>query len=248
MASGRFRPCREWASRWTKPPIVSSRITWLKVDTAKCSAVAAIGPSRLRAATPTRTAWAVAAIFFASHGLPQSEMSGCAMLTARFRNNSSNSGRSTRRSPVAIGTASRAPKRPSVRASNRKRGDQASKSPRNSSLSSDENSPSAERSSTKSRRMSSLQSGEGVDATPKDLTAAEYNFRRLPAWLFVMAMPTAAQDDPTPELDGLALTKSQNGRKNCVLHGRLSSTQGTAILAQYSPTESAANIRDAEYA
>ena len=67
---------------------------------------------------------------------------------------------------------SRAPKRPSVRAPNRERGDQASKSPRNSSLSSDENAPSAERSSTKSRRTSSVQSDEGADTTPKDPTRA----------------------------------------------------------------------------
>ena len=63
---------------------------------------------------------------------------------------------------------SRAPKRPSVRAF--KRGEQAAKPPQNSSLSSDENAPLAERSSTKSLPTSSAQSHERVDATPKDPT------------------------------------------------------------------------------
>jgi hypothetical protein len=61
---------------------------------------------------------------------------------------------------------SRAPKRLSARAS--KRGNQASKSPGNSSLSSDENAALAERSSTKSQRMSNVQSHEGAAATPSD--------------------------------------------------------------------------------
>ena len=61
---------------------------------------------------------------------------------------------------------SRGPKRPSVRT--RKRADQASKSPRNSSFSSDENAPLAVRSSTKPQRMSNVPSDEGAGATPKD--------------------------------------------------------------------------------
>jgi hypothetical protein len=65
---------------------------------------------------------------------------------------------------------SRTPKRPSVRA--QKRGDQASKSPRNSRFSSEEHAPSAERPSTNSQRPSSMQSDEGVGATPKDPTRA----------------------------------------------------------------------------
>jgi len=53
-----------------------------------------------------------------------------------------------------------------------KRGDQASKSPRNSSFSSDEKAPLSERSSTKSQRTSSAQSVEGAGATPSDLAHA----------------------------------------------------------------------------
>jgi hypothetical protein len=60
---------------------------------------------------------------------------------------------------------SRAPKRPLVRA--RKRGDQASKSPRNSAFSSEEHAPSAERPSTNSQRPSSMQSDEGAGATTR---------------------------------------------------------------------------------
>jgi hypothetical protein len=60
---------------------------------------------------------------------------------------------------------SRAPKRPSERA--RKRATQASKSQRNSSFSSEEHAPSAERPSTKSRRTSSMQSDEGAGATTR---------------------------------------------------------------------------------
>jgi hypothetical protein len=60
----------------------------------------------------------------------------------------------------------RVPKRPSVRAT--KQGEQAFKSMRNSSLSSDENAPLAERSSTKSLATSSAQSDERADATPND--------------------------------------------------------------------------------
>jgi hypothetical protein len=58
---------------------------------------------------------------------------------------------------------SRAPKRPSVRAL--KRGAQASKSPRNSTFSSEE--PSAERPSTNSQRTSSMQPEEGTGATTR---------------------------------------------------------------------------------
>jgi hypothetical protein len=64
----------------------------------------------------------------------------------------------------------RAPKRPSARAL--KRGDQASESPQNSSFSSDENAPLAERSPTKSHRTSSVQSDEGAGASPRDPTRA----------------------------------------------------------------------------
>ena len=60
--------------------------------------------------------------------------------------------------------ASRAPKRPSVRA--RKQGDQASKSPRNPRFSSDKNPPLAgERLSTNFQRPSGMQSDEGAGAT-----------------------------------------------------------------------------------
>jgi hypothetical protein len=62
------------------------------------------------------------------------------------------------------------PKQPSVRAA--KQGEQASKSPWSSILSSDENAPLAERSSSKSHRTSSVQSDEGAGATPRDPTYA----------------------------------------------------------------------------
>jgi hypothetical protein len=62
------------------------------------------------------------------------------------------------------GRPSRAPKRPSVRALERAT---QSKSPRNSSFSSEEHAPSAERSSTNSQRTSSMQSDEGADATAR---------------------------------------------------------------------------------
>ena len=62
-----------------------------------------------------------------------------------------------------------APK-PSVRARNR--ATQASKSPRNSSFSSAEHAPSAERPSTNSQRASSMQPDEGAGATPRDPTRA----------------------------------------------------------------------------
>ena len=60
--------------------------------------------------------------------------------------------------------ASRAPKRPSVRALERAT---QSKSPRNSSFSSEEHRSSAERPSTYSRRTSSMQSDEGTGATTR---------------------------------------------------------------------------------
>jgi hypothetical protein len=60
---------------------------------------------------------------------------------------------------------SRAPKRPPVRAL--KRATQASKSPRNSSFSSEEHAPSAERPSTNSQRTSGMQSDEGARATTR---------------------------------------------------------------------------------
>ena len=59
---------------------------------------------------------------------------------------------------------SRAPKRPSVRALERAT---QSKSPRNSSFSSEEHAPSAERSSTNSQRTSSMQSDEGAGVTTR---------------------------------------------------------------------------------
>ena len=67
--------------------------------------------------------------------------------------------------PVSVADSeppSRAPKRPLGRAL--KQGDQASKSPRNSSFSSGENAPLAERSSTNSQRTSSMQSDVGAGA------------------------------------------------------------------------------------
>jgi hypothetical protein len=60
---------------------------------------------------------------------------------------------------------SRAPKRPSVGAL--KRATQASKSPRNSSCSSEEHAPSLERPSTNSQRTSSMQSDEGAGVTTR---------------------------------------------------------------------------------
>ena len=64
---------------------------------------------------------------------------------------------------------SRASKRLSVRTSKRK--DQASKLPRNSSFSADENAPLVERSSTESHRTSGVQSGEGAGASTSATTA-----------------------------------------------------------------------------
>ena len=58
------------------------------------------------------------------------------------------------------------PRRSPVRA--RKRADQGSKSPRNSSFTSDENAPLAVRSSTKSQRRSNMRSDEAAGATPSD--------------------------------------------------------------------------------
>src|SRR5271165_820739 len=53
-------------------PTISSWITWFGVETAKCNAATpAIGPSGLWGATPTDTASAIAAIFFASSTPPQ---------------------------------------------------------------------------------------------------------------------------------------------------------------------------------
>ena len=63
-------------------------------------------------------------------------------------------------------TPSRGPKRPAVRAP--KRGDQAAKSPRNLRLSSGENGPLAEKSSTKSHRASKVLSAEGAGTTPQE--------------------------------------------------------------------------------
>jgi hypothetical protein len=60
---------------------------------------------------------------------------------------------------------SRAPKRPSVRTSKGK--DQASKLPRKSGFSSDENAPPAERLSIKSHRTASVQSDDGAGASPR---------------------------------------------------------------------------------
>jgi hypothetical protein len=65
---------------------------------------------------------------------------------------------------------SRAPKRQSVWAP--KREGQASKLPRNSSLSSSENGALAEKSSTRSQQTSRMQSDEGASATPRDPTRA----------------------------------------------------------------------------
>ena len=73
--------------------------------------------------------------------------------------------------PISVAEPpSRAPKRPSVRAS--KRGDEASNSSRTSSFSADENAPLPVRSSTKSRRTSRVQSEEGVNAAPRQPTRA----------------------------------------------------------------------------
>jgi hypothetical protein len=66
---------------------------------------------------------------------------------------------------------SRAPKRLSVRTSKGK--DQASKLPRNSSFSSAENAPLAERLSTKSRQMARVQSDEGEGVSPRVATTAQ---------------------------------------------------------------------------
>jgi hypothetical protein len=62
-------------------------------------------------------------------------------------------------------SASRAPKRPSVRTSKGK--DQTSRLPRNSSFSSDGNAALAERLSTKSHRTASVQSDDGAGASPR---------------------------------------------------------------------------------
>jgi len=70
--------------------------------------------------------------------------------------------------PVSVADSerpSRAPKRPLGRAM--KRGDQASRSPRNSGFSSEEDAPSAERPSTNSQRTSSMQSDVGAGATTR---------------------------------------------------------------------------------
>jgi len=80
------------------------------------------------------------------------------------------------RRDAALATAesdppSRAPKRPSVRTSKGK--DQTSKLPRNSSFSSDENAPLAERSSTKSRQTFSVKSDEGAGVSPRVATTAQ---------------------------------------------------------------------------
>ena len=90
---------------------------------------------------------------------------------------------------------SRAPKQPSVRAPKRERGDRGSKSPRNSTFSSDENAPSAERSSTKSLPTSSVQSDEEAGATPRD--------------------PTGAPSQVVADSPGLAL--SAKGRKRTIM-------------------------------
>jgi hypothetical protein len=65
---------------------------------------------------------------------------------------------------------SRAPKRPSVQTL--KGRDQASKSPRNSGFSSDENAPLAERLSTASRHPSGVQSDDGAGVSPRVATTA----------------------------------------------------------------------------
>jgi hypothetical protein len=64
--------------------------------------------------------------------------------------------------PAESDPPSRAPKRPSMRTLKGK--DQTSRLPRNSSLSSDENAPLAERSSPKSRQTPRVQSDEGAGA------------------------------------------------------------------------------------
>jgi hypothetical protein len=66
---------------------------------------------------------------------------------------------------------SRVPKRPSARTVKDK--DQTSNLPRNWSFSSDENAPLAERSSTKSRQTSSVQSDEGAGVSPRAATPAQ---------------------------------------------------------------------------
>jgi hypothetical protein len=88
---------------------------------------------------------------------------------------------------------SRAPKRPSV--PELKRATQASKSPHNSSFSSEEHAPSAEGPSTKSHRTSRVQSDEGPSATPKE----------------PMRAPSQVVDDSR----GLALTT--NGRRRTIM-------------------------------
>jgi hypothetical protein len=66
---------------------------------------------------------------------------------------------------------SRAPKRPSVQTSKGK--DQTSTLPRNSSFSSDENAPLAERLSTKSCQTSNVQSDEGAGVSPRAATTEQ---------------------------------------------------------------------------
>jgi hypothetical protein len=66
---------------------------------------------------------------------------------------------------------SRAPKRPPARTSKGK--DQASKLPPNSRLSSDENAPVAERTSTTSHQTASVQSDDGARASPRVATTTQ---------------------------------------------------------------------------
>jgi hypothetical protein len=72
--------------------------------------------------------------------------------------------------PAEPAPRSRAPKRPPVRTSKSK--DQASKLPRNSSFSSDDNAPLAERLSPASRRTTREPSDDGAGASPRDPTRA----------------------------------------------------------------------------
>jgi hypothetical protein len=72
--------------------------------------------------------------------------------------------------PAESEPPSRAPKRPRMRPLNGK--DQTSKMPRNSTFSSDENAPLAERSSTASRQPANVQSDDGAGASPRDPTGA----------------------------------------------------------------------------
>jgi hypothetical protein len=72
--------------------------------------------------------------------------------------------------PAESDPPSRAPKRPAVRTLNGK--DQTSRVPRNSSFSSDENAPLAERLPTKSHQTSSAPSDEGAGVSPRVATTA----------------------------------------------------------------------------